>query len=62
MSEIWTEGDSETFLREADCFVPERELLIESICSLIPDRQGQLAADVGLIVELCCGDGRDSRA
>ena len=52
MSEGWTEYDSKTFLRDADCFVPERELLIESICRLIPAR-----SDSNLVVALCCGDG-----
>ena len=57
MSEAWTEGDSETFLREADCFVPERELLVQSICRLVPDPPLKLDQGADLVVELCCGDG-----
>ena len=57
MSKSWTERDSETFLRDAECFVPERELLIESICRLVSNRAGS-----GLVVELCCGDGSLSEA
>ena len=49
----WTEVDSKTFLRDAECFVPERELVIESICRLIPPE-----SQFDLVVELCCGDGR----
>ena len=52
MSEGWTEQDSATFLRDADCFVPERELLVESVCRLIP-----AGVKSDLVVELCCGDG-----
>ncbi len=29
MSKGWTEQDSSTFIQDADCFVPERELLVE---------------------------------
>ncbi len=57
MSEGWTERDSNTFIRDADCFVPERELLVESVCRLIPTR-----VDANLVVDLCCGDGKLSEA
>ncbi len=57
MSEGWTEHDSSTFLRDAECFVPERELLFESICRLIPTH-----VQSDLVVELCCGDGSLSEA
>ncbi|MDE0103916.1 MAG: class I SAM-dependent methyltransferase [Bryobacterales bacterium] len=52
MREGWTEHDSKTFLRDADCFVPERDLLFESVCQLVPD-----CIQSDLVVELCCGDG-----
>ena len=52
MREGWTEHDSKTFLRDADCFVPERELLFESVCRLVPN-----GIQSDLVVELCCGDG-----
>ena len=57
MNEGWTEQDSATFLRDADCFVPERELLVESVCRLIP-----AGVKSDLVVELCCGDGALSEA
>ena len=57
MSEGWTEHDSNTFLRDADCFVPDRELVVDSICRLIP-----ALSDSDLVVELCCGDGALSEA
>ena len=57
MSNSWTERDSATFVRDAECFVPDRELVIESICRLVSDR-----AESGLVVELCCGDGSLSEA
>ena len=57
MGESWTEGDSKTFLRDAGCFVPERELLIESACRLIPTE-----SQFDLVDELCCGNGRLNEA
>ena len=57
MSKGWTEQDSSTFIRDADCFVPERELLVESVCRLIP-----AGIESNLVVELCCGDGTLSEA
>ncbi len=57
MNEGWTEQDSATFLRDAECFVPERELLVESVCRLIPT-----GIESDLVVELCCGDGALSEA
>ena len=57
MNEGWTEQDSTTFLRDAECFVPERELLVESVCRLIPT-----GIESDLVVELCCGDGTLSEA
>jgi tRNA (cmo5U34)-methyltransferase len=57
MSEAWSENDSLTFLREADCFVPERELLIESFCRLVP-----AVCEGNLVVDLCCGDGKLTEA
>jgi tRNA (cmo5U34)-methyltransferase len=62
MSEAWTESDSSTFLREADCFVPERELLVESICRLVSTSLGPPCVDANLVVEICCGDGMLSKA
>ena len=57
MSKGWTEQDSSTFIQDADCFVPERELLVESVCRLIP-----AGIESNLVVELCCGDGTLSEA
>lgn len=56
-AERWQEGDSEAFLEDADVFVPERDLQQELVCSLLPDT----VAD-GHILDLCCGEGRLSRA
>lgn len=57
MGESWTEDDSKTFLRDAAYFVPERELLTESACRLIPTE-----SQFDLVDELCCGNGRLSEA
>lgn len=57
MGEVWTERDTNTFLRDAECFVPDRELLVESVCRLIPTW-----IEARLVVELCCGDGTLSEA
>ena len=46
----WSEANSETFIRFADVFVPDRAAQWDTICALIPDSPG-------LIVELSCGEG-----
>jgi hypothetical protein len=48
----WDEQSSRTFIDYGRYFVPERELQIETICDLIPPRDGPLR-----ILELCCGPG-----
>lgn len=53
----WTEADSRTFLTYGDLFVPDRELQIDAICSLIDPRAGS-----GDVVELCCGEGALAQA
>ena len=55
----WSEDTSNQFVDYGDYFVPEREIQIETICSLIP---AALPGPHQHVVELCCGDGRLSAA
>lgn len=48
----WGETDSAAFLALGDCYVPDREQQITTICDVIPHS----GAPVDL-VELCCGEG-----
>lgn len=53
----WSEQNSETFLDLGHYYVPDRELQIEIICSLVPG--GEAPFDV---LELGCGEGLLARA
>lgn len=48
----WTESDSRSFLDYGDLFVPDREVQVDAVCSLVDPGVG-----TGEVVELCCGDG-----
>ena len=50
--ETWSESDSDDFIDYGAYFVPEREVQIDTICSLIPEPDASAH-----IVELCCGEG-----
>ena len=53
----WTEEDSATFLDIGHYAVPEREVQIAAICSMVPAFEGPIR-----IVELCCGAGLLTKA
>lgn len=55
----WSEADSALFIDEGAYFVPERELQIAAICTLVPADAGPAP---GCVVELCCGEGLLTRA
>jgi tRNA (cmo5U34)-methyltransferase len=48
----WSEQDSRAFIDYGRYMVPEREVQIDIICSLIPH-----AEDTFHVLELCCGEG-----
>lgn len=48
----WSEENTRAFLDYGRYFVPEREQQIETMCTLVPEREGPFN-----IVELCCGEG-----
>jgi len=48
----WSESDSLHFIDYGTYFVPEREVQIDTICSVIPQPVG-----VVHMVDLCCGEG-----
>ncbi len=50
--EAWGESDSDHFIDYGAYFVPEREVQIDTICSVIPQPEGTVH-----IAELCCGEG-----
>lgn len=50
---MWTERNSKFFIEHANNFIPERDLQIETICSLI----GPSKKNKQLVVDLCCGEG-----
>ncbi len=53
----WSEQNSQTFLDLGRYYVPDRELQIETICSLVPPTVGPFE-----VLELCCGEGLLARA
>ena len=55
--ETWSESDSDHFIDYGAYFVPEREVQIDTICSVIPQPEGLVH-----IAELCCGEGLLSAA
>lgn len=48
----WSEDDSQHFIDHGAYFVPEREVQIDTITSVIPPAKGPVH-----MVELCCGEG-----
>ena len=50
--ETWSETDSDHFIDYGAYFVPEREVQLDTICSVIPKPTGPVH-----IAELCCGEG-----
>jgi len=53
----WDDSDAQDFIDYGRYFVPDRELQLETICSLIPPTSAPCH-----IVDLCCGEGLLSRA
>ena len=48
----WSDDDTQYFIDYGAYFVPEREIQIDTVCSVIPE-----PPDNSLIVEICCGEG-----
>ena len=48
----WSEDTSQHFIDYGAYFVPEREVQIDTICSVVPP-----APEGAAIVEICCGEG-----
>ncbi|MFI9158795.1 class I SAM-dependent methyltransferase [Kitasatospora aureofaciens] len=53
----WQEQDSDDFIELGEYFVPERQVQMDVITSVIPEPQ-----EPGEILDLCCGQGRLSEA
>ena len=53
----WTEETSELFADYGAYFVPERDVQMETVCSLVPD-----LTDTPHVVDICCGEGLMSEA
>ena len=48
----WDEGDTRHFIDYGAYFVPEREVQIDTLCSVVPP-----PPDGGVVVEICSGEG-----
>lgn len=53
----WTETDSAAFLRYGHLFVPDREVQLQTVVSLLPTE-----TENSYVVDICCGEGLLSRA
>ncbi|MBT5432159.1 MAG: class I SAM-dependent methyltransferase [Rhodospirillaceae bacterium] len=51
-TDAWTEETSQHFIDYGSYFVPEREVQMDTVCSVIPP-----APDGAVIVEICSGEG-----
>ena len=46
----WTESDFRRFADFGSCFVPDRDLQIQTLCDLISEESAN-------VIEVCCGQG-----